>query len=665
MEYEVLWGDGPLGLTLRPDLGEDMPPVVGRITRMDSAAALAKVAVGHMLVSINGVDTARQGYDNVVDLLQKISRPATLRFRVPRAFTPDLSSGGSFSDRGDREHSRSRNTPSSSSSSDAYHISRSKREQYTVVWTEGPLGMILRPDDEDVHVACIRKITGKGAGTGMERASVGDILVAINGQETKSLGFRNTISLLKTIRKPAVLKFKRMGRRLSRKRLKDDALIYSTSFVGDETEGGARVSSQNDAGVYDIIWREGELGLKLKPNVRDVPVISRLTGKGTASGLHNANIGDELLTVNRSPVEGETYQDTLRLLKHSPKPAVLRFKISNRSRVSLMSVASTRSNPSTVNEVSKAMSHHVPIYDSDRIDPSSKREGSRERDRNRERDREREKEREWEREQEKERYKLEKSRSGRKKPKKRLPLDVAKELVAAFQGVDIECAYFAGMLLNDIQDGTREAHLLRVEAKACITGKAEKNSNGVPAKVALSRAEDEAKVLAQALKKVKEQAKKYEQILKGEQKEKILGPALGNKPKSIVGLQNDVIAELSGVISGFRRDSYSDMEVIPMVRKNQEMDLLRQSMISDLEGVASIPLAVPATNYCAECGATEKESKLDRDEDGEFYCVDCWEKYNGVVQTVSSTSTNNSHPLQHPPSLNRMKSDVNHDNIQK
>ncbi|KDO18469.1 hypothetical protein SPRG_15348, partial [Saprolegnia parasitica CBS 223.65] len=85
MEYQVSWGEGSLGLTLRPDLGEDMPPVVGRITREDSAAAKAGVAVGHMLVSINGMDTARRGYDATVEMLKTIHRPAILRFRIPKS----------------------------------------------------------------------------------------------------------------------------------------------------------------------------------------------------------------------------------------------------------------------------------------------------------------------------------------------------------------------------------------------------------------------------------------------------------------------------------------------------------------------------------------------------------------------------------------------------
>ncbi|KAF4034175.1 PDZ domain-containing protein [Phytophthora infestans] len=615
MEYEVMWGDGPLGLTLRPDLGEDMPPVVGRITRQDSAAALAKVAVGHMLVSINGMDTARQGYDHVVETLQKIPRPATLRFRVPRAMSGAPSAYRDASRSSSRRSRGSTGTTwseSGKSPSNASSTSR-RREQYTVVWTEGPLGMILRPDDDDCHVPCIRKITGKGAGTGMERATVGDILVAVNGQETKSLGFRSTISLLKTIRKPAVLKFKRMGRRISRKR------------SSQESPGGSRSVSgiPSDIGSYDIVWREGDLGLKLKPGYRDVPVLSKLTGKGNASGLQNAQVGDELVSVNGTAVEGEAYQDTLRMLKHSPKPAVLRFRPGKNRRESMMSVVSVtsvRSNPSTQREVSSVSGRqHVPLYDQNAAPPEpvgppppvrasrSDRERS---DRDRP-DRE------------------------RQKRKKRIPLDVARELVAASQGSDLDHAIFAGIPITAIEEGSKEAHLLRVQAKLCISNQAKADRN-TPAKEALSRAEQEAKVLQEALEKVKNQAKKYEEILEAQSRERVLALAVRHKPEEVVKRQNNVIHELAGVISGFKRDSYSEMDIVPPVIEDNDHV---QKIMDDLQNVMSIPVVVPTAKFCAECGATENESKLDMDDDGEYYCKDCWDKFLNISGSSAGAPT--------------------------
>lgn len=569
-----------------------MPPVVGRITRLDSAAALAKVAVGHMLVSINGVDTARQGYDHVVGMLQKISRPATLRFRVPRALAPpglsSLSSGSSMPGLpvapGFR-HQRSdpRNSAMSSVSDPGHHRS-SSREQYTVVWTEGPLGMILQPDKDDCHVPCIRKITGKGVGTGMERATVGDILVAVNGQETKSLGFRSTISLLKTIRKPAVLKFKRMRRTMSR----------TPSYREPSDAGSTRsipTTFSNDLSVYDIVWREGDLGLKLKPGRHDVPVLSKLTGKGNASGLQFASIGDELVSVNGSPVEGEAYQDTLRMLKHSPKPAVLRFR-RVRPRQSTDSI---RSDPGFSRDLDSARKPHVPVY----AGATRQREPE-----------------------------------PLRKKKKKIPLDVAKELVAASLGVDGNTALFAGVPIHLIQEGTPEAHLLRKEAKICLTGGdrpqtgdrmngGDRDRSGLAAKESLLRAEQEARVLQEALEKVKSQAKKYEEILGTQKRELLLAPAIRNKSEEVVGRQNNMIAELSTVISGFRRESYTELEVVPVTLDDKDHQLL----MDDLESVMNIPVVVPAAKYCADCGASDTESKLDKDEDGQYYCKDCWENF--------------------------------------
>lgn len=598
MDYEVLWGDGPLGLTLRADLGEDMPPVVGRITRMDSAAAQANVAVGHMLVSINGMETARQGYDHVVQLLQTIPRPATLRFRVPRPLAPNMASLASMgvssqqlttsaSFRIPRELRNARGSTVSTASEPANGARSSKREQYTVVWTEGPLGMILRPDDEDCHVPCIRKITGKGAGTGMDRATVGDILVAVNGQETKSLGFRSTISLLKTIRKPAVLKFKRMHRRLSRK--------PSMPADGLTAEAGA----PREIGIYDIVWREGDLGLKLKPGYRDVPVLSKLTGKGTASGLQNANVGDELVSVNGTLVEGTAYQDTLRMLKHSPKPAVLRFR-PGKDRMSIMSAQSIRSNPATNREVERVRNRHVPIYDTGRSRMEQQQGPP-----------------------------MPHHHGGGvpvKPKKKRIPLDVAKELVAASLGIDLDHAVFAGMPILAIQEGTREAHHLRIEAKMCL--QAQKNGekrDGVPAKEALTRAETEAKMLQEALEKVKSQAKKYEEILSTQARDRVLASATRYQSSEIVGRQNNVIAELSGAIAGLKRDDYADVEVVPVDFNEEEKEM--GILISDLTNVMSIPVVVPEAKYCADCGATDSESKLSADADGTNYCQDCWDKF--------------------------------------
>ncbi|OQR88316.1 hypothetical protein ACHHYP_06888 [Achlya hypogyna] len=636
MEYQVSWGEGSLGLTLRPDLGEDMPPVVGRITREDSAAAKAGVAVGHMLVSINGMDTARRGYDATVEMLKTIHRPAILRFRIPKSLLANsarnstgqeldrrrehssshreyrrlassaaalgTSRGESYRierdrerehrEHRDREHRRrsereserdranavvalpppqllvhqsstaSDTSTASTAASSATPTPRPRRETYTVVWTEGPLGMIFRPDDDDCHIPCIRKITGKGVGTsGIERARVGDILLVINGQDTKDIGFRSSISLLKSITKPAVLKFKRMRRRISRRR-QEDAEKPSVASVVLET---ARPSPAVDAGLYDIVWREGELGLKLKPTPSDVPMISRLTGRGSASGLHNAHVSDVLVSVNGKPVDGASYTSTLRLLKHTPKPAILRFQPSARQ-------------------------------------PEPPRAATPKRE--------------------------------------QIALDVAKQLVATSQGLDPLTDSFAGVPLAEIAEGSKEAHLIRVAAKAYVAAQAEKKRG--EKKEALTRAEREAQVLAEALERVKEEAKKYEEYLAQQQRERILRSATENKPREVIGQQNNMLAQLASVITPFRRETYETEDETLAAAAEQSADAydpfdqMRQSILEDLSAITKSALPTKqARKTCAECNCLESLAvPFFLDDDGQWYCTTCWEAFYGEPLVV-------------------------------
>ncbi|KDO22110.1 hypothetical protein SPRG_20946 [Saprolegnia parasitica CBS 223.65] len=579
MEYQVSWGEGSLGLTLRPDLGEDMPPVVGRITREDSAAAKAGVAVGHMLVSINGMDTARRGYDATVEMLKTIHRPAILRFRIPKSLLT-LGARNSTGQEVDRRREHSSSHPvyrrgvssaavlgtsrgesyrierdrereyrerehrrrserdsereranavvvqpppvlahSSSTSSEASTVSNTsststsakpRRETYTVVWTEGPLGMIFRPDDDDCHIPCIRKITGKGA----EKPSVASVVL--------------------------------------------DAMRPNVV----------------DKSLYDIVWREGELGLKLKPTPADIPMISRLTGRGSASGLHNAHVGDILVSVNGKAVDGASYTSTLRLLKHTPKPAILRFRPSARD-----------------------------------VDPPRAATPKRE----------------------------------------QIPLDVAKQLVATSQGLDPLTDAFAGVPLADIVDGTKEAHLIRVAAKAYVAAQAEKKRG--EKKEALTRAEREAQVLAEALERVKEEAKKYEEYLALQQRERILRSATENKPVEVIGQQNHMLAQLASVITPFRRENYetedesyaaaAEHSAADDAAAVDAYDQMRQSILEDLSHITKTALPTKkARKTCAECHCLESlDVPFFLDDDGQWYCTSCWEAFYGEPIVVTDTAT--------------------------
>jgi len=198
----------------------------------------------------------------------------------------------------------------------------------------------------------------------------------------------------------------------------------------------------------------------------------------------------------------------------------------------------------------------------------------------------------------------------------------------------------------------------------------DRDRSGLVAKESLLRAEQEARVLQEALEKVKSQAKKYEEILGTQKREMLLAPAIRNKSEEVVGRQNNMIAELSTVISGFRRESYTELEVVPVTLDDKDHQLL----MDDLESVMNIPVVVPAAKYCADCGASDTESKLDKDEDGQYYCKDCWENFlntgasNAPVEEIApapplpvsptpSPSLQLPEPEAPPRSLTRMKSE--------
>ena len=127
---------------------------------------------------------------------------------------------------------------------------------------------------------------------------------------------------------------------------------------------------------------------------------------------------------------------------------------------------------------------------------------------------------------------------------------------------------------------------------------------------ALSRTEREAEILAEALQRVKDQAKEYEEIISAKQeREKILSSALKSRPQKVVGMHNNLIAELSNVIVDYKKESYSDEE--------ERFDAVRNDLQTVIEGVKT----------CADCGITADKVKLELDDDGEWYCLNCWEAF--------------------------------------
>lgn len=333
-DYLINWNAGPLGVVLRPELGLDMPPVVVQLLPQQSVLRLSGVAVGDLLISVNGKKTTKLGYEKVVRLLFKEKLPIVLHFRVPNGGGGGGVGGGSLgraeeaslppphhlsqqfqqrqtstgalplpSER-ERQHSawspvparppvspasvlgvpadfgdphaevqhhhqqpaplpprnrrsqsvesatsRSRKASTSSGKSrtraashdDEYvdddddggkregrkvrrHRShkdkaeaeeRRLRKQYSVVWERGSLGLSFRAYNAKVNVPVVDFISAvRGQGRGMDRVCVNDVLIAVNGEKTKSLGVEKVLRWLHVVDKPVVLRFHSSSNRI-------------------------------------------------------------------------------------------------------------------------------------------------------------------------------------------------------------------------------------------------------------------------------------------------------------------------------------------------------------------------------------------------------------------------------------------------------------------
>ncbi|KAL4160748.1 hypothetical protein PRNP1_001310 [Phytophthora ramorum] len=85
---------------------------------------------------------------------------------------------------------------------------RRLRKQFSVVWERGSLGISFRAYNTKVNVPCVDFISAsRGQGRGMDRVCVNDVLIAINGEKTKALGVEKVLRWLHVIEKPVVLRF--------------------------------------------------------------------------------------------------------------------------------------------------------------------------------------------------------------------------------------------------------------------------------------------------------------------------------------------------------------------------------------------------------------------------------------------------------------------------
>lgn len=265
-DYLINWDKGPLGLVFRPDLGADMPPVVAQVLPQASVARLSGVRVGDLLLSVDGKKTSALGYEKVLRVLFKERLPLVLHFRMPFPSggrelnnVPSEYGGQAMSHQSQmpmpqyqqplvpqqyavqpqppqnyvqpqppprsqpKQQQQQRMRPPQQNGVVSLQAgghglmpsnSKGKRKQYSVVWEAGSLGISFRAYTSRVNVPVVDFIGVRGQGRNMELVCLNDVLIAINGEKTKALGVQKVLRWLHVIEKPVVLRFHSSSNRI-------------------------------------------------------------------------------------------------------------------------------------------------------------------------------------------------------------------------------------------------------------------------------------------------------------------------------------------------------------------------------------------------------------------------------------------------------------------
>ncbi|KAL4099586.1 hypothetical protein PRIC1_007387 [Phytophthora ramorum] len=326
------------------------------ITELDADESFAHICVGDKLQSINGraIDDSVRTEDDLNDVFAAYASPIIMKFEA-----------------GD---------PSPETC---------KVHEYTVTWSNGPLGVTLKDDCATQKIPIVNRLTKKSGSVAVKQnIAIGDVLVAINNIDTIQLGCSLSMSILKKVQLPAKLRFRGVGgtapavvsnnesapevpqrssitvSRAPSARRPDNGSVS----IDDRAPSVMNFSmSMSRPSKYTINWGEGPLGLTIIPGLNDgdLPVIKKVTGTGNSVGIDKAQVGDYLESMNGIETATMHFENVVSYLKTAPKPVLLRFRASidddgasgtaTRNNDTALSTRSDVSNPSSSYD-------HAPVH---------------------------------------------------------------------------------------------------------------------------------------------------------------------------------------------------------------------------------------------------------------------------------------------------------------
>ncbi|DBA04788.1 TPA: hypothetical protein N0F65_004425 [Lagenidium giganteum] len=261
------------------------------ITRLDADESFSHISVGDVLISVNGrcIDETIQNEQDMNDVFAAFPSPLILKFEAL----------------------------------DPYN---GKVHDYTVTWSNGPLGVTLKDDCSNQKVPIVNRLTKKAGSVAVKQnIGIGDILVAINNIDTIQLGCSLSMSILKKVQLPAKLRFRGVGGPLPGAA---DAVEAEQTLEDAQENGMSNSLSMSRPSSYMIHWGEGPLGLTIIPGYsdNDLPVIKKVTGTGSSPGIEKAQIGDLLEKMNDINTVAMPFEKVVAYLKSAPKPVMLKFR---------------------------------------------------------------------------------------------------------------------------------------------------------------------------------------------------------------------------------------------------------------------------------------------------------------------------------------------------
>lgn len=253
-------------------------------------------------------------------------------------------------------------------------------ERFEVMLDNQKLGVALIGDGEEL-VPVVHRIANREGKSQAPSSSnllhLGDALVAVNDADAIALGIDKTMAIVAAAPRPMKLIFQRVSNDLCSS-ARNTTDLSASSSQSDHHHGRSlrfsamsppkssrarsrdlirsmidtELSSPEDIDIaleFDdekepepkndtheelrsradllIVWRQGPLGLTLhEDDITGLPVVNRLTGKGTSAGIERVQHGFRLKSVNGVSTERESFTELCKRLANMEKPVFLLFK---------------------------------------------------------------------------------------------------------------------------------------------------------------------------------------------------------------------------------------------------------------------------------------------------------------------------------------------------